>query len=1047
LGVGGESTDGEVEDYRLTINRPAPSPSVFVGQHDISTEEHIESIFAADVDGDGDLDVLSASRSIGLRWYENDGDAGFTAHTISTDGGRPYSVFAADVDGDGDIDVLSAQPWDGRIAWYENDGNQGFTSHTVSSNAYAAISVFAADVDGDGDIDILSASTFPLSGPEDAELGIRWYENDGSERFTAHSIDSNFGGGGYSVFAADMDGDGDIDVLGGSRSQGVVWYENDGSQRFGARTLGDEEGVHSVFAADVDGDGDIDVLSTSAFGNKIAWYENNGSALFDAHTISTAVDDASSVFAADVDGDGDIDVLSVNRTINANDTNVAWYENDGSQHFVAHSISSAVHGGSSVIAGDVDGDGDGDLDVLSASAFGVAGFASIAWYENRSLTNFDHGDAPAPYPTLDSAAGASHVAQGPTLGALRDVEFDGLPADDADGDGNDEDGITLSAIHIGELNASVIVNVQDALQGAKLDAWIDFDRDGSWDDPGEQIFASAIVSDGDNAMRFDVPTWAIEGSTYARFRLSTDGGLEADGRSADGEVEDYRITLDPFVPVSGVFIGPNTISTDANDARSVFAADVDGDGDMDVLSASRLDHKIAWYENDGGGHFMAHTISTDARGAMSVFAADVDGDGDMDVLSASSFDDKIAWYENDGDEGFTAHTIDTSANGAYSVFAVDLDGDGDIDVLSAALFDDKIAWYENDGSENFTAHTISTAANFATSVFAVDLDGDGDIDVLSASRSDDKIAWYENDGNAGFKAHTISTDADEARSVFAADLDGDGDIDVLSASSNETTAKSKIAWYENDGNQGFTARTISTPAHGARSVFAADVDGDGDIDVLSASTDVHRTNDNKIVWYENDGNKNFKAHTIGRSAFGAQSVFAADVDGDGNNDVLIASTNDNTIAWYENLSPAIPADLTGDGFVDFGDLTKLLANWGKIVSAAEGNLVEPGSTVDFADLTTLLAAWTGPEGAASPQAAVTESPLPSADEPQHVSESAPTRHTLPATHRQIARRTLSQRDPSPLRRLQATDRAMADYRADEAQRRDMISARRIRRGR
>jgi hypothetical protein len=133
-------------------------------------------------------------------------------------------------------------------------------------------------------------------------------------------------------------------------------------------------------------------------------------------------------------------------------------------------------------------------------------------------------------------------------------------------------------------------------------------------------------------------------------------------------------------------------------------------------------------------------------------------------------------------------------------------------------------------------------------------------------------------------------------------------------------------------------------------------------------------------------------------------------------------------------------DLTGNGFVDFQDLTILLANWNQNVSVAEGNLVDAvGTPVNFQDLTVLLAAWTGPGPAASPQAAVTE--LPPTDE--HVSDSAPTRRTPSAAQRRIARRPLSQRDESPLRRLQATDRAMADYRAE----RDVISARRIRRGR
>jgi hypothetical protein len=78
-------------------------------------------------------------------------------------------------------------------------------------------------------------------------------------------------------------------------------------------------------------------------------------------------------------------------------------------------------------------------------------------------------------------------------------------------------------------------------------------------------------------------------------------------------------------------------------------------------------------------------ISTNADGAYSVYAIDLDGDGDNDVLSASANDDKIAWYINDGNGNFsTEQIISTNANGATSVYAIDIDGDGDNDVLSAS---------------------------------------------------------------------------------------------------------------------------------------------------------------------------------------------------------------------------------------------------------------------------------------------------------------------------------------------------------------------------
>jgi hypothetical protein len=126
-------------------------------------------------------------------------------------------------------------------------------------------------------------------------------------------------------------------------------------------------------------------------------------------------------------------------------------------------------------------------------------------------------------------------------------------------------------------------------------------------------------------------------------------------------------------------------------------------------------------------NLLPHTIvggELAAKGANCVYAEDVDGDGDMDVLSASYRDDKIAWYENDGSENFTALTITTSTDGANSVYAEDVDGDGDMDVLSASSGDNKIAWYENDGNANFSSHTITTNAVLASSVYAEDLDGD-----------------------------------------------------------------------------------------------------------------------------------------------------------------------------------------------------------------------------------------------------------------------------------------------------------------------------------
>ena len=85
--------------------------------------------------------------------------------------------------------------------------------------------------------------------------------------------------------------------------------------------------------------------------------------------------------------------------------------------------------------------------------------------------------------------------------------------------------------------------------------------------------------------------------------------------------------------------------------------------------------------------FTAADIATSADDAVSVFAADMDNDGDMDIVSASYNDDTIAWYENDGaaNPSWTAADIATNADGAYSVFAADMDNDGDMDIVSSSV--------------------------------------------------------------------------------------------------------------------------------------------------------------------------------------------------------------------------------------------------------------------------------------------------------------------------------------------------------------------------
>jgi hypothetical protein len=113
-----------------------------------------------------------------------------------------------------------------------------------------------------------------------------------------------------------------------------------------------------------------------------------------------------------------------------------------------------------------------------------------------------------------------------------------------------------------------------------------------------------------------------------------------------------------------------------------------------VLAAAGSDDDVLLYLNDGAGSFARQTIDGDADGANSVYAADVDGDGDLDVLAAAGSDDDVLLYLNDGAGSFAKQTLDADAGVAYSVTAADMDGDGDLDVLAATFFANDVRLYE-----------------------------------------------------------------------------------------------------------------------------------------------------------------------------------------------------------------------------------------------------------------------------------------------------------------------------------------------------------------
>ncbi len=700
-------------------------------------------IYSADLDGDGDLDVISASSNDDkIAWYKNlDGLGKFDKlKVISSTANGAYSVYSADLDGDGDMDVLSASNIDDKIAWYRNlDGQGNFSAEIViSTNADSARSVYASDIDGDGDMDVISASN--------NDDKIAWYQNlDGAGNFSTELVVSTTANGARTVYSEDIDGDGDMDILSASHTDSkIAWYKNtDGQGTFGPEIIITDlaSGAIDVIAKDIDGDGDLDVLSASYFDNKIAWYQNiDGLGTFGAQQlITTNIDDANAVYASDIDGDGDLDVLSASY----NDNKIAWYENtNGMGVFGAQQvISTNATGTQKVIAFDIDGDG--NVDVLSSSLTDD----KVVWYKNT----------------------------------------DGL----------------------------------------------------------------------------------------------------------------------------GDFSSERMVSYSVNGASSAYPTDINGDGKIDILSTSAYDGKVSWFQNnDGLGNYdLQQIISTNSSSSSIAFSADIDNDGDMDVISADGVDGNVVWHKNiDGQGAFDPEQIiENNLNNVFYVYAADVDGDNDLDIIAAtSAYVSRIVWFENlDGQGNFGA--LQTIANDIddsnqTSVSVADLDGDGDLDILSSSANNDTIDWYKNlDGLGTFSSQIIiTTTADGAESVSASDIDGDNDLDLIVTN---RYGQDKVAWYENTDGQGAfgVANTIASTLDSATSFgFGVDIDNDNDIDVLAASSG---TGYDEIFYYENtDGLGNFGAKQIIADNIDLlTSVYFSDINADGEMDVLASAYGENKVTWYKNI--------------------------------------------------------------------------------------------------------------------------------------------------
>jgi Secretion system C-terminal sorting domain/FG-GAP-like repeat len=710
--------------------------------------------------------------------------------------------------------------------------------------------ILVEDMDGDLDLDVLVISKFGNN--------VGWYENTGGD-FSKLNVISNLAHNATMACMEDFDGDGDKDLIVTcdiilNFPEAIFYFENFGSGEYGpqqvvATTL---QQIHEVISMDYDGDSDMDILIVKQ--NAYFWLENDGNANFGAAQVIPDVNgNYFAIAAGDVDGDSDDDLI-VGRS---SPDKLFKLENLGGGVYSAGvSITTMVDGIRSIVLKDIDNDS--DLDILTASYYDD----NIYWYENIG-GNFISG-------------GLIATLNGP-------VKADG---GDFDGDGD------LDIVAVSFLSDKVVKyeNLGGGLFGPE--------------EVLSQFYDQAIdlvVADLDGDLDLDVVT----ASSYQN-------KIACHINDGSGILSIQQLISDTLMH--------------SNWPEEVFPTDLDNDGDKDVLFASFSDGSILWIENIGGGQFDSlHNVITDTLDEpISVFACDLDGDSDLDVISASRTQDIVVWFENIGLGNFGPYQIISSlANNPTKVHAADLDNDGDNDVLSTSYIDDKISWYENLGGNFSSQNVLSINSNGPVDIKVADLNNDSLLDVIVSSVNDDKLVWFENFGSGIFGAEQlIDNQIEYPAGIVSADADLDGDYDVFVCYS--ATSSSVVVLYENLGGGIFnSASALPGFVFEANNLFASDLNNDGYIDIAVTSNI-----DNQLLWYENLGANIFApAVLVYEYADGVTSVSAADFDQDGDNDLICSSYEDDKLIWFENYimnnfqaMGKIFVDFTENGVLDSIDI-------------------------------------------------------------------------------------------------------------------------------
>lgn len=336
---------------------------------------------------------------------------------------------------------------------------------------------------------------------------------------------------------------------------------------------------------------------------------------------------------------------------------------------------------------------------------------------------------------------------------------------------------------------------------------------------------------------------------------------------------------------------------DSIDVRDIAIIDMNNDSHLDILVIAL--YKIVWYENDGLGNFITeHLVSQPEfscyRGKIE--AADLDDDNDVDFVVIQDINDRVAWYRNNN--GIFSEPIYLEPSQLFNgIHLTDINLDGKLDLIIS--YDGSVTYKLNlgDGSFEENGGSIGSISGTITDIISKDIDSDGDYDIVVGAEGYQTTKVFFNNGDLTFSASTIAEE-EKTTSVICEKIDNDEKPDIIAS----LNFFKNISWFKNQGSSTFgNLNTISDFTYGYKQeIIGIDIDNDNDIDIASASSF-----DNKVVWFENNGNGEFNnvhyiSNTVSSYFFFPKTLYNYDLDNDGFEDLYVTSVYEERIATLKN---------------------------------------------------------------------------------------------------------------------------------------------------